>query len=468
MSHFVLIDNDAVRVYCNSKLVGRRSEPAVEKSTALLSTETADWVADTITSAGLRNEKWALGLPSSFVFFSNLRLERAIAQNPTAVAFALEEHLPIEAEQMISCVGGSETTTRIATLDYSRIEEFVGRLYHEHDLVFESVTAISLVIADYLHSKKFSSDVSNSPAGQEKSTSSVFGSFTILTHSGSTPTEKELFVFRDGQINQWSYSINSPAGASIQWPPETPVVLRDARSNSSPQDSVITRLPMPDRTSATGKERFRFADHEMLPSVFESVSSGALETPFDFSEKIGQRIGANRSKTDVWEICAVAVLLSLVILSSALSYRSTQWDRVAIELDQSNRQAFKQLFPQKRINGPIAKILDSELKRRTVENDLVVFSNQTSDIAWNAHTLFTTLKSVPQLQVQNVSLLSDGAVVRGSVDTLARLDKLKLVLKQAGYEIGVGSSYALNFELLLERAPEDLGLASAESNRGAK
>lgn len=472
MSHFVLVNSDSIEIYNGPDRLGQRLNPSSETAIEL-STEAADWVAETIFEAGLEKKNWALGLPGSFVFFSDLLLDESLSQSTNSIAYALEEHLPIEAEQMIPCLDRNKSTARLVTLNYSTITSFIDRLYVQHDIVFYSVTATSLTIAEYLVSKRFLPTYNYNPSGSADS------SWSCL--SLETRHQNECFVFQDRHLSQWKYSIAASPDSFKRTTPgclpcdETVRVCRNSEVDSNTQqrrgDLGQTNLPIPltnsdSATMTTGD--YQFIDSEFLPHVFDALAKGKFESPFDFASKIKERIGARESKTDGWEMLAAAVLLSIILFSMVLFFRGQQWERVALQHDQSNRQAFKKLFPEKRINGPISKILATELKRQNLENDLVVYSNQTANLAWNTQTLFKTLQSIPEVKLQNLTLSSEKAVVKGTAEAFASLDKLKSEFKRAGYEIGAGSSYALSFELFLTRSEEAIELADANIRKAGK
>ncbi len=456
MTKFISIERDHIRLCHGEQVIASRALLPTE--TTVLVAETADWVAQQIESAGLPKTNWMLGLHSSFVFFSNCQLERSIVQNPTALTYALEDQLPIEAEQMLVCAAAGSPDSFV-TLDFARIEAFVQQLNREYDLAFSAVVSLALCLAEFLHTGQLQKAL-QSTSGFDSKTQQI-----LL----ASETEQDFFEFRDGQLTQWTYSLGSHSeffehgngphvstflkytGQSFGLRTEGNKIEVEDSARATVANAPLTLLPPDDYRDGP---HYRLSEQTAVGMIFDQLQQRKFETPFDFSAQINHRLGINQSGTTVWELVGASVLLALVALAGVLFYRATQWDRVAIGLDDQNRSAFRQLLPDRRINGPVEKLLKAELRQQQIKSQLVRYTNRTANLFWTTEAVFKSLGTIGQSEVVSIAILPDAAVIRGTVKSLAHLDRLKTALQSAGFEIGADSNYALNFELSLKR-PED-------------
>ncbi len=138
----------------------------------------------------------------------------------------------------------------------------------------------------------------------------------------------------------------------------------------------------------------------------------------------------------------------------ALTYRAHCWNQHAIRLEDSVRSEFRQILPGRRINGPIERLLESELTQQRISNQLIDHANQSALLLSNLETLLQAMQEATKFRLGSLKVFPEAAELSGEVKTLGDLDALNDALKQAGYDVGTDSTYALQFRLSLTQNSE--------------
>ncbi len=245
-------------------------------------------MASGLAAMGRRKDMLVLGVPSRYFYLLNTHFDRNTSQNVAAVKYALEEHLPVDAEQMVPLVEGLPPNQLTLVLDSSRIAKILQFVNDEHGINFDRIESTNLGLVEHLVRQK-----------------SVSGNSTVMI-VGEDASER--FTFHSGQLADWKYFHGEPAGQDFKSlcadvDESCCVVLEpgvDQDDITIPDEGVI----FPDRT-----------DGVFLDVAAASEKKNVSETTFDFGEQLRSDLGLGDSKSSIWESLCLAILICLVCVA---------------------------------------------------------------------------------------------------------------------------------------------------------
>lgn len=354
--------------------------------------------------------KLALGLPSRhFYFWASKSDKPSGSSSLQETKYLLEESLPIDAEDMAICeLAGNASIV----LDKGSLSPLMSNLFTIEGVKFDWVFPTSLLVGELLVRHKKTSN-------------------RIIRDA----TSADLIEGEGEKISSWQYfprflddAASLPSGADVASANPAEVQLE----SNLPKDLAVSR-------------------EELLEKHLRGQKALNLIRPFDFAEQVNSHFGITESADNGWQSILLAAAMSLLLVAGGLAWRANDIRSQAANFDDQTRAGFKDLFPEKRINAPVQRLLKVELENAKQLNQLVKFSDSN---AKNLGTLQATLAAFPtsiRCQVDSVEIIGDRLTIRGKVKSLADLETLRRALESGGFEIGTDSSYAVDFVLFLKR-----------------
>jgi type II secretory pathway component PulL len=151
----------------------------------------------------------------------------------------------------------------------------------------------------------------------------------------------------------------------------------------------------------------------------------------------------------VWQPMLLASLFLLLSFSAAMGYRSHILQKERQQIASQTKSEFTTLFPNRRINGSIESLLETELKKQEQINSLI---SHTETSARLLVTLKRFLKGTPTnlpFQFESIDLQEQRIKVAGRVKGWDEFEKLKEGYINQGFSIGPDSQFGTPFRLVL-------------------
>ncbi|MEL7499541.1 MAG: hypothetical protein AAFN77_18200 [Planctomycetota bacterium] len=357
-----------------------------------------------ISDASLLKNAWGLGLPSVFFYCLNGRVASEDGGKLMELKYNLEEHLPLDAEEMAVAhfsIGKMATTF---VLDTKQTDELLADIYEEHGVRFNRIFPSKLLIG--LHG------------------------LTGDAHEGCLVADVDscdLVTVDQGRVN-WLYFPGSLMSEDCdqQWHVSSiddNCSLDPTEPNASPKD--------------------------LLMGSFGASRSAVDTQQVNCAEQANQSAGIGEATQSVLDYLLVSVAVAILFVTVGLVWRASLLRSATVEIDQSIRSQYRELFPGERINAPIDRLLDGQLELAKSTNQMVEISNDTSRVLGSFATIFESLPPGMNFTVDSIEVYPGRISVAGSVTTLGDLDALRKRMISCGYEIGIESRYAKNFTLVL-------------------
>lgn len=344
------------------------------------------------------------GIDSRSVYFVEAPDELPGGQNIDAIKFEIESHLPVDAEDMSLLVLDSTDQKRVLVWDMRSCRELLHELNTEHGISFAAFVPMELFLLEYL---------------QRQNLIGRAGMFASLTELST----QRIFL-NDGVLFGWEFL----SGFDAESAKLANCVLVDTTSELE-SESVL-----PDSR-----------DSMLLKAVADR--SRATNSRYNFLETVDQEL---KNSQPVWQPLLLATLLFLLCAAGALGYRahSLQKNRQLIEAQMTAE--FKSLFPNKRINGAVVSLLETELKKQKKINTLISHAESSGRLLENLRGVLAGVPTKFRFQFDTIELREASVDITGEVKDFDDFQSLKQAYIEQGFSIGNNSRYGTPFTLVLE------------------
>jgi hypothetical protein len=372
--------------------------------------EIAATVEQLLQSSGCAGDDLILGISSADVFFLASPLDPIALQSEDALRFAVEEKIPIDAEAMIPLVIGNSPNHRVLAWQIGDNRELLTYLKDEYGISFSAFVPAELLIANSLLAQKEIAKTSTLASLRAEST--------------------EFISFADGELVAWSYVYGcepgSQSAADMSWMLETDI------------DSSL----LPEGAHSTLLERTR--SQYLAKALCENQKSG--RDRFNFTDRLDFEYAEKKS---AWEPVLLATLFLFISLAGAFGYQSMQVSDQARKTEGAIIRNFLETFPGRKINGPVEKLIQEELKRQTRTNGLLSHANTSVQLL---ETLGRFLEGTPQqmrFQFDSLTLKPTSIVIVGQVANFEDFQTLKRGFVDQGFLVEPSSRFGKPFTMTL-------------------
>lgn len=419
-SFLLLLQRNKFDLYRDDELVD--SQPFGDSEVP--AEEPPELIAQALLEAGFRNEHLSLAIGSGQVFCLPIQLDSKIISQPNALRFAIEEHLPIDAEQIATTIVRSAGGQLAVVVDREPIEKLIEQLGSDHGILVRNAIPSTPRLIEHLIE-----------------TTAIENTCRLIVFDDPYV---ELVEVRDGQLSFWKRSY------STQFFQMNPRRFFD-QSDNCPSYLIGCANESVDAINSNGKTEtlpILIAGNyrDLVAASFDSLHNRGRDTSFDLAGQMGTTWNLADSVAKSWEVFAFSLIVLILCLAGGLGYQAYRHHQGAGQVDLQIRQDYRNLFPGTRINGPIEKLLINELAKQRSENKLVGYANRSALLLANLQKLLVALPD--GYRFERIKILADGIVLDGEVETLSQLDNLRRKLESAGFEIQPGS-YTTRFSLTL-------------------
>lgn len=367
--------------------------------------ETAELIADLIRKSSAIKDVLFLGIESRHVFFVDADYDRAILDDTDALRFALEEKLPVDAELLAPVVVASEDGSRALVWNTNGYRKIIEELRDSLGIQFNAVVPFELLIASQLWRLNESAK-----------------SVTTIRNNGA-----DVFSFCQNKLSSWEYHCGE---------------LQDCDKLSG---TVL--LPKGMDADSLGMEPgsvFDLNREDFLLRVVSDLPQNSAQLDFDFSNATDF---SDRKPNSIWEPVLLSLLFFLVCCAGVLGFRSFDNHAQSETIQQEVVAGFKELFPNKRINGPVERILEDELKSQKNQNRLISHSGTSTRLLTNLTKFFKGLPSDIRFEFESIELREESISLQGTVKGFDEFQKLKKGFVDQGFKIRNDTPYDSPFNL---------------------
>ena len=389
--------------------------------------DAVETLAAALREAGYAGEPTVLAIPSSWCLPTQVALaSRRLTRNRQAVAFALEEQLPISAEDLVFDSLTHDTQVFGVTADTRMLLPLVRSL-EEAGIQLVSLTPIAFLLLEQLDRRR------------------------ELPRDG-------LVLMSDGEVcNLFEFKARRP----VRWqsmPHDAAIIARDVGAwllardddevggvtlvNVSEAGSAAIRALLPE---VTVHQLDLPLDGLLLHGVRETLVHGKRP----WIELRREPLGAYdpyRTVRGSLRYLAAAVLVALLALTATAWMRAEKYRVAAAELDQRKQELFRELFPGARVPGGIRSRLESE--HRTLQG-MVAGATQTPELRAVTGPLVAALSGLPadlRFRLLDIRMEETSGYLQGEVQRLGDIDPLINALRERGFQVEPPRTEALATE----------------------
>ena len=416
----------------------------------------AEQVAEILIKYGFNKNRLSLAIGSGLVLCVSMdNKSRSKAGTLYSMRFALEEHLPIDAEQMALCVIPQDKGQLVLIVDRGPLEAFVSQLGNEYGIQISRIVPATPIVLSYLIATRVvesscrivvirDSDIELADLGGGSLANwqrFMSGELARVDLSERLALENKLRV----GAGPGPLSVGGKIGAVNlveQANPETLVSknLPLYRIGSTAEGAAVGLFPGTELRSLAVNQSYE----AWLAAAVNGPNTKDRDSEFDLDSQINSSSKLVSSISKASERLIVGLLLLSLCCAGMFAYRANQWSQVAETTDFELRQEYRKRFPGSRLNAPIESLLKSQLGKLQKENELVEYANQSARLLGNLERLLTAVPSDYRFDL--IKVLPTGIRIEGEVKNLAELDALKERLTEHGFLVQP-SAYSKKYSL---------------------
>ena len=344
---------------------------------------------------GWHQDRLILGIDSTKVYFLEAEVSPNLINDQEALCYELEARLPMDAETIAAiCIGSSQDTNSFLVWDTAGVAELAKSLSLEYELSLSAFVPVELSIAE-----------------QERE--SRRGEQTTRLLNGE---RTEQFCWDNNRLVSWTYH---PSG-------------------DQPMDSK-------------GNPDLNLVDSEKRSTVLKELLSGGERTirnlNCDFSEVVpfgGSSVGS------IWEPLLMGCLVFLICVFSSLIWKSIQAEDSVKSAEAQIVANFRKQFPDRKINGPVNKLLESELGEAQKLAGLESHPKTSERLLVSLKKTLAGFDQKIRFQINSLTIEQDAVLVSGKVKSFSDFQSLKETFGKRGFDVDPESTFGEPFTISLK------------------
>lgn len=354
----------------------------------------AKGIYEMLRDKGWLGDKLVFGIDSPKVYLVKGEFDKNIVGDHEALCYQLEAQLPLEAETMAAiCIGNDEKEGSYLVWDTAGVAEISQTLSSEYELALTAFVPTGLCIADQQRNGKLPRH-------------------TKVLHNGM---RTERFSWHRNRLVLWDYFKGDPE-----------MLLQDVQ-----QDDVIDSNQRKD----------------LLKDLLSGGHRGIEGAGYDFSEVVpfgGRKVGS------VWTPILLGSLVFLVCVFAAFLFKIAEAEQAIGQAEGGIVVNYRKLFPDQRINGPVIKLLEKELKGKQKLASLMGHPETSRDLLESLGKLLEGFNQEIRFQINTMSIEPDAISISGDVKNFSDFQTLKETFGKRGFSVGTDSIYGAPFTLSLK------------------
>lgn len=355
--------------------------------------------------------KIGLAFPSTLFYMIPSFNVEASESEASELKFELEQHLPVDAEDM-AVVGYHQSAIVLDSTLVAQLVEAIDRLFDARvELVVPTKLALALCLAN-----------DDEHAVRINDLDSV-----------------DLVNVKEAEFH-WEYYPGSEVLSASGDPAARRVGLGkliDLRNSNNAEEQMATK------TGVTA-----------LLDLLSEPNRLKLEQ-VNFAEQVNQAAGLVAEKVPILNLLLLGLSFAIILLAAGIWMRADRLREAAYRNNEAVRAEYRRLFPGQRIKGPVTeRLIDSKVKRAQQVNSMIQIVNRTANLLRVFNSVMEALPQSTDFQMSSINVRAGRLELEGVCESIESVKRLRSALKRK-FVISESSNFAKDFLLVL--SPKELG-----------